>query len=514
MFLPILLILLFCTQINIFKSTMRSYDTNLIDATIYKIGSSIAKYKQSRAMPRNLRGFKPRWNQVVKRDEEKGSISIYTPWYFKPKVAYTIAAICLCATIAYFAQDYPWGHLLNVPMAMGMTNWVDGNTSATPTANDMDGGGTDLATGDTVNITKALVIDKSVGCGNLTVTTLTIDADKVFTLDAGSTATATVGCVVAGTLTPGNATLNFSHAAGWGLSVVVGATFTVGSGTHTFSSAVFNGATAAAFTSGNMIITGKNTASLYFGNYCAPAHSNGTITFTRADAQTLGDAVNFAHTFYNVVINNAACALTYYGTTQFNLTVANNLTITAGSFTTWDGTTSASLTVTNATSITGTLDCKASTVNLNGGINVAFGASFTNAASSTINIRTNSKIEVALTVNGAFNVVIGTLIYTSIDIANGGSVSVTSGAHITPIGGGFSYDNYVLGGSTYPTITLNGNDPAPWAIIQHCTLAGTLDPDRTRIEDCKASYYVMTSVMQSRVRTASVNKAQVFRSEM
>jgi hypothetical protein len=68
------------------------------------------------------------------------------------------------------------------------TAWTDGNTAASPTADDMDGASADLTTGDTVSLaTKNLVIDKSVGSGDINVSTgtFTVSGTFVLTMDAG-----------------------------------------------------------------------------------------------------------------------------------------------------------------------------------------------------------------------------------------------------------------------------------------------------------------------------------------
>jgi hypothetical protein len=85
-----------------------------------------------------------------------------------------------------------------------MTAWVDGNTKAAPTADDMDGGGTDLGAGDTVNLaTKSLIIDKSVTSGSITVTAgvFTVNTTRVLTLAAGANLMVNTSSI-SGTVTP------------------------------------------------------------------------------------------------------------------------------------------------------------------------------------------------------------------------------------------------------------------------------------------------------------------------
>jgi hypothetical protein len=69
----------------------------------------------------------------------------------------------------------------------------------------MDGGGTDLSTGDTVALdTKSLEINKSVGCGALTLTAGTLTTDDTYTLTMDSGAGVTIGGNIActGSLVP------------------------------------------------------------------------------------------------------------------------------------------------------------------------------------------------------------------------------------------------------------------------------------------------------------------------
>ena len=210
MILPILLICLLCLQVCVRKTTMRKYETNILDALVIKSDNYLEKKRRERELPSNLRGFKLRWTQKVKRKD--GSISIYTPWYFKPKVGYTIAAISLCVTIAWLAQDYPWGHLLNVPMAMG-TTWTDVNTAANAKFTDMDGAAAPFVDGDIINCaTHNLQVDasKTSGATTLTAGTFTVDATKVLT--QGGNLLVGGASSITGTVTPLTYTDTFNGA--------------------------------------------------------------------------------------------------------------------------------------------------------------------------------------------------------------------------------------------------------------------------------------------------------------
>jgi hypothetical protein len=95
--------------------------------------------------------------------------------------------------------------------AYGATGWTNANTAVSPTTDNMDGSGTDLASGDTINITKTLVVDKSVGCGTITaVGGVTVNSGRGLTLDAGVSATFsnTISCT--GIINTGTASCTFS----------------------------------------------------------------------------------------------------------------------------------------------------------------------------------------------------------------------------------------------------------------------------------------------------------------
>jgi hypothetical protein len=168
-------------------------------------------------LPDNLRGLKLGWTRKIKRDEEGGSISIYTPWYFKKESAYFAVSIIACVVLGYILTYYdisPWLSLSAPFPAVFGTAWVDGNTGAAPKFSDMDGVGGALVNGDTISLaTKNLVADadKTPGAVTITLGTLTSSAGTTYTLggnllvDAGTTS-------VSGTITPLTYTCQFDGA--------------------------------------------------------------------------------------------------------------------------------------------------------------------------------------------------------------------------------------------------------------------------------------------------------------
>jgi hypothetical protein len=173
--IPILLLLFLCQQVSttVSKAPTRRLELPVLDAI--KLRLELRRIDRTRP-------FKMRWNQR-KVQTEGGGLKIYTPWYLRRRTACAVAGIVALMVLVQVLGQH---HL--IPFVAGMTAWVDGNTKAAPTADNMDGGGTDLASGDTVSLaTKSLIIDKSVGSGSITITagTFTSNASCVLTMDAG-----------------------------------------------------------------------------------------------------------------------------------------------------------------------------------------------------------------------------------------------------------------------------------------------------------------------------------------
>lgn len=313
----------------------------------------------------------------------------------------------------YRLFKYP-GYLELVPNVMGgITAWNDGNTAASPKATDMDGLGADLLDGDTISLaTKSLEIDQASAPGASTITagTLTVDAGITLTLGGDLSSytvtiaatgvlnttttnyafTTTNACNVSGTLTLNGSTVSCTGTGAsiyqFSLQTLNNSTFNGGSGAHTWGSAYFQGTSNVTFSSGTTTVNNINAHGELYSIVMEMAtfdDGNGTVAFTYGGDCHIGDSSNRARIFYNFTVNNALCTLHFGSPSSFATTVANNLTITAGSFTTWDGTTSANLTVTNATSITGTLDCKASTVSLGSGLTSAQAVQVNNGGTLT-----------------------------------------------------------------------------------------------------------------------------------
>jgi hypothetical protein len=212
---------------------------------------------------------------------------------------------------------------------------------------------------------------------------LTITAGTFNTLDSGGGSSHAL--TVTGTTTIGpnsgaadQATLTCNASAvslgsgitsAYALLVQRGGTFDGGSGTHTLGSVRCdtddNTKAKIDFTSGVTTINSENSSSnrtfeLDEGNI---THSDGTITITldgSSEAQwttTTGD-----NGPYNLIINHASCVQRI----RSNLSVLNNLTITAGTFNTHsnDGGADKNLTVAGALTNNGTLTLNSSTVNL------------------------------------------------------------------------------------------------------------------------------------------------------
>jgi fibronectin-binding autotransporter adhesin len=111
-----------------------------------------------------------------------------------------------------------------------------------------------------------------------------------------------------GTFTAGAGTVNFN-----GIAQAIG-----GSSNHTFNHFTINPTSTLTASSGIISIAGN------WVNDGAFVHNSGTVTFTRTTPQTLGGANST--TFYNLIENGLAGKTTLL----INTSIANNLTITAG----------------------------------------------------------------------------------------------------------------------------------------------------------------------------------------
>ena len=184
---------------------------------------------------------------------------------------------------------------------------------------------------------------------------------------------------ITGTLTCNTSTVSLGSGTSSGYAVAVnnGGTFTGGSGTHTIGAISMLAGSNTTFTSGVTTFDshdGGNITIAWTGTF---DDGNGTVTFTRAGNQYLHSTSNAAITLYNVIVNHSSCNVQWRQTLGASLlTIATDLTITAGTFNTSEETagTSRNLTVAGNTTIgkgasaggadEATLTCNASTVSL------------------------------------------------------------------------------------------------------------------------------------------------------
>jgi len=216
--------------------------------------------------------------------------------------------------------------------------------------------------GDTATIQNGhtVTLDSATAC-----TTLTIETGGVLT-DATNNQGLTVSgiTIVAGTLTCGTAAMSFGSGVAtttYSLSTASGGVFTGGSGAHTVGSLGGGTGSSITLTSGIMILDGENTSAgaiQILSNAMTFDDGNGTVTCTYTGDDTIFDMGGETH--YNLIINAAA---TIY-TLRDSGTIANNLTITSGTFDTGTD----DLTVTGITNVTGTLTCNASTCSFGSGV--------------------------------------------------------------------------------------------------------------------------------------------------
>ena len=248
-------------------------------------------------------------------------------------------------------------------------------------------------------------------------TTSSISASSDITYSGAGVFTQTQEMTLNGTFTAAGvaATISIASArtaASFGLVVASGATCNLGTGAVTLGSFQQNGGGAVTMTSGTTTINGRQSGgdhlyiSLGAGSF---AHNNGTINVT----QTVGGAlfeIYSSVSFYNFT-QTAANTTTTYATSAVTLTIANNLTVTAGGVNTRSGVqTAVNLTVTAATSI-----ATASTLTLN--------------ASTCIFNGTGTSWGYSLQTNGTGSVNMGSATVTAGSVAFGdtGSSTLTSG---------------------------------------------------------------------------------------
>jgi hypothetical protein len=243
-------------------------------------------------------------------------------------------------------------------------------------------------------------------------TSLTVTAGTWNTVSTDATSrnlTTTDSCNVGDTLICNASTCSFTGtgtAGGFAIEIESSGTFTGGSGAHTVGSFKrANSATAVTFTSGVMTVNNVSSGgiALHYGNGGTFDDGNGTVTFTYAGTQLTYDEDGAARTLYNIIVNDASCVVQGKNAHGFQpLTVANDLTITAGKFDTQESSGGASrgLTVTGNVSITGELDAAASAISA-GSLTIETGGTYT-ATSKTTTITSRDGSNVAWSNSGTF----------------------------------------------------------------------------------------------------------------
>lgn len=246
--------------------------------------------------------------------------------------------------------------------------------------------------GDTVTIQNShtITLDSNAACETFTIENggvlncSTFNFDSVNgTIDDGGTLDMTSGnltmtqsgpvncLLVNGTLNLGTGTHSIgANCTYWGISI--GSTGIVDEESSIVTYGTVNVAASATYTLSSISTT---ISSAYTGiGDCFNVNSSsiidynsGELIFTYAGNCSITNA-NSTNP-YNLTVNNASCVLNLKTN---NLSIDNNLTITAGEFTTTDGT-SRNLSVTGKTSLTGTLTCNSSTIALGTGLSDDYG---------------------------------------------------------------------------------------------------------------------------------------------
>jgi len=189
------------------------------------------------------------------------------------------------------------------------------------------------------------------------------------------------------------------------------------------------------FTSTEGVLTLNGELSDYvINNDGVFVHNSGTVTITTAATTRIDGAGVSGNQFYNLIINHASAVVEMYS----DITVANNLTITAGQLTTGtSGFGFSNLTVAGTTRVDGTLTCNTSTVSLGSGktdgygLNVAGGGTFTGGSGThtigSCNLQSSTTFTSGTTtIDSAFS---GYSLFMDTSISHGnGTVAFTSGA--------------------------------------------------------------------------------------
>jgi hypothetical protein len=264
---------------------------------------------------------------------------------------------------------------------MATCTWDGGTDNWNDAANWNTDGATDRVpiTGDDVVINTAgatVTLDVHIGGGqtNTGLGNLTITAGTLHTNDGSNrmltvTGTTTIGdgsaSATEATLTcnASDIILGSGKTDGYAVIIEVGGFFDGGTGTHTMGSfkiGADNALAKATLTTGVTNINGKsndsNKAFRIAGSSATFSHpTNGTILMNYSGASSIQTSTK---SLYKLTLNHANCDVTLVDA----LTVANNLTITAGELDT--SSSDYALTVTGQVSVTGTLTCNESAIDI------------------------------------------------------------------------------------------------------------------------------------------------------
>jgi hypothetical protein len=204
----------------------------------------------------------------------------------------------------------------------------------------------------------------TLGAAMTSVTNITINASTTFDTSAASSYATTISTSLSltGTFNANNSALSIASGvtANPSAAFILNGTFNGGTGAHTFGSVNTSGTATMNLTSGNTTINGACGSLAWLSDSGLTLNpSTGTVLFTLAGTQTLGDNNHSAKTFNNLTVSGAT--MRFYAGLGFNLGCSGNLNVTTGSLTTWDLTTSYNLSVTGNAIIASTLTGKAST---------------------------------------------------------------------------------------------------------------------------------------------------------
>ena len=174
---------------------------------------------------------------------------------------------------------------------------------------------------------------------------------------------------------------------------------------------------------------------------------DGTVTFTgTADPQQLLEDDNTARTLYNVIINKASGTVNWRNGAQCTLTIANDLTITSGTYESaeQDGT-PANLNVGNDLTGAGTFHCKTATIDVTGD----FMVNTINMDAATVTVdQWFGDASTTCTVSGTSAA--------TINCGRHGQTAFTPGNSTVNMIGGASTDVIRLGSGSFYNLVVNG----------------------------------------------------------